>query len=606
VLETVQRALALLSPGERRRGALLLILVLMMAAIETAGVASVMPFLAVLANPNLVETNPTLLWIYQFLGFQSVDAFLIALGISAFAMVMISSGFRILTHFVMHRFVEMRRHSIGQRLLETYLRQPYTFFLNRNSGEMIKNILSEVDRVVMNVYRPIIFMVAYTFVLLALVTLLVAVDPVAAMVVALVITGLYTFFFWTIRGTLRQLGEELVEDTEQRFRSAGEALTGIKSIKLLGREHAYLSRFRTPSMRSARNVAKFQTLSQVPRFLIEALAFGGIIGLTLFLLVKAGGAVGGGFAGVIPILGLYAFAGSRMLPAAQQIYSSMASLRYGQASVKVVSSDLQYRASLAQIHEFAPQRLVPKKSIVLDDISYSYPNTDEPALKGISLSIPVGTAVGFVGTTGSGKTTLVDVILGLLRPQEGMIRLDDQPLTEDNLRAWQQTLGYVPQEIFLVDSTIAQNIALGLPEAQIDQARVEQCAKLAQIHDFIMNDLPFKYSTFVGDQGVRISGGQRQRLGIARALYHDPEVLVFDEATSALDNVTEHAVMKAVEELSHQKTIFLIAHRLSTVKACDQIVVLEKGRIAGVGSYEELLAANLSFQKLAKTFAPVA
>jgi ATP-binding cassette, subfamily B, bacterial PglK len=601
MLETVRSALALLSPRERRRGALVLILVLMMAAVETAGVASVMPFLAVLANPALVETNPTLLWIYEFLDFQSVDAFLMALGFAAFGMVMLSAGVRILTHFVMHRFVEMRRYSIGQRLLETYLRQPYSFFLNRHSSEMIKNILSEVDQVVMNVYRPMMFIVAYSLVLLALVALLVSVDPVMATVVALVVSGLYAIFFLTIRGTLGQLGKEVVEANEQRFRSAGEALAGIKSIKLLGREHAYLSRFRTPSMLVARHVAKFQTLAQVPRFLVEAVAFGGIIALTIFLLAKAGGAVGGGFAGVVPILGLYAFAGSRILPAAQQIFGSVASLRYGQAAVKVVSSDFQYRAKLAQIHEFPPQRLAPQKSIVLDRISYSYPNTEQPALKDISLSIPTGTAVGFVGTTGSGKTTLVDVLLGLLRPQEGTISLDDEPLTEDNLRAWQQALGYVPQEIFLVDSTIAQNIALGFPPNQIDQTKVEQCAKLAQIHDFIMSELPLQYSTFVGDRGVRLSGGQRQRLGIARALYHDPDVLVFDEATSALDNVTEHAVMAAIEELSKQKTILLIAHRLSTVRACNQIVVLEKGRIAGVGSYEQLLATNPSFQNLAST-----
>ena len=605
MLETIRKALSLLSAQERIRGALLFILVLIMAAIETAGVASVMPFLAVLANPGLVETNQTLLLIYQFFDFQSVDAFLMALGFSAFAIVLASAAFRVFTLFIMNRFVEMRRQSIGQRLLETYLRQPYSFFLNRHSSEMIKNILSEVDQIVTNVYRPAMTMVAYAFVLLALIGLLVAADPVVAAVVASVIGGLYAMFFLTIRGTLRQLGEEVVAANAHRFRSAGEALAGIKSIKLLGREHAYLAQFQAPAVLVARHMAKFHTLSQVPRFVIEAVAFGGVIALTLFLLSKTGGAVDGGVAALIPILGLYAFAGSRMLPAAQQIFGGLSSLRYGQAAVDLVFADLRYRASLAQIHEFPPQRLVPQTSIDLDNVSYFYPNTEQPALKDISLSIPVGTVMGLVGTTGSGKTTLVDVILGLLRPQQGMVRLDEQPLTEDNLRAWQQTLGYVPQEIFLVDSTIAQNIALGVPEAQIDQAQVERCGKLAQIHDFVVNHLPHKYATSVGDRGVRLSGGQRQRLGIARALYHDPDVLVFDEATSALDNVTEHAVMKAIEELSQQKTILLIAHRLSTVKACDQIVVLENGHIAGLGSYEELLATNRSFQKLANTFGPV-
>ncbi|WP_018862231.1 ABC transporter ATP-binding protein [Thioalkalivibrio sp. ALJ3] len=576
-MNTWRKALALLTPREKRRGGLVLGMVIVMAVLETAGVASVMPFLSVLGNPEVVQTNTVLNALYDGLGFTSVDAFIFALGAAAFGLILFSACFRSLTHYVMNRFIETRRHSIGKRLLETYLRQPYAFFLDRHSGDMAKNILSEVDQLVQNVFRPGMQMVAYSVVLLALVILLVVVDPWLALGVAVVIGGMYALIFGSVRGLLGRVGRDRARANQERFTAASEALGGIKDIKLLGRERAYLSRFDGPSSRQARHQATNQTLSEVPKFIIEAVGFGGVIALALVLLATQGGTDSNALGDILPILGLYAFAGYRLLPAAQYIYKGFAKLRFGGAAVDNAYNDLCQGEALAELYKRAPEPLVPQQMIALQNIHYTYPNAEHPALKGINLEIPVGTSVGIVGTSGSGKTTLVDVLLGLLRPTEGAIVVDDQPITADNLRAWQQALGYVPQNIFLTDSSVAENIALGVPADQIDHEQVERCARMAQVHDFIVGEMPQGYATLVGERGVRLSGGQLQRIGIARALYHDPPVLVFDEATSALDTETEAALMQAVERLAATKTLILIAHRLSTVEKCSQVVSLSSG-----------------------------
>ncbi|MFV8836436.1 ABC transporter ATP-binding protein [Aquisalimonas sp. APHAB1-3] len=571
------KILALLTPKEKKRGALVMVMVIIMACLETAGVASLMPFLSVLGNPEVVQTNPVLATVYDTFGFQSVDSFLLALGIAAFTLIVFSAAFRTITYYAMNRFIEMRRHSISKKLLETYLRQPYEFFLDRHSGDMAKSILSEVDQLVQNVFRPGMKMVAYGVVALALIILLIAVDPLISAGVAVVIGGTYGLIFLAVRGLLGRVGRRRREANRERFEAAGEALGGIKDIKLLGREHAYLKRFETPSTLQASAQATNQTLAQVPKFAIEAVAFGGMIVLSVALMVSHGGAGSDGLGNVLPILGLYAFAGYKMLPAAQHVYTGMAKLRFGRAAVDGIHHDLVNRSNLAELHKKFSQALQPKNSIELRKLSYSYPNQEKYALHNINLTIPVGSSLGIIGPSGSGKTTLVDVVLGLLEPTHGEIVVDGEPLNGNSLRAWQNALGYVPQDIFLTDSTVAENIALGVPPDQVDMAQVQRCSQMAQLDDFISSEMIDGYNTVVGERGVRLSGGQRQRIGVARALYHDPAVLVFDEATSALDNETEAALMEAVETLSKQKTVIMIAHRLSTIEKCDQILTLSQG-----------------------------
>ena len=569
----LRKILDLLSPKEKRRGLLVLAMVVVMALLETIGVASVMPFLTVLGNPEAVETNPYLNAAYTTLGFESTDAFLMALGVAAFGLVIFAAAFRILTIYVMNRFAEMRRHSVGERLLETYLRQPYEFFLNRHSGDMAKSILSEVGQLVQNVFRPGFEAIAYGVVGIAIITMLVAIDPILALGVGTVIGGAYAIIFLSVKGILSRIGKDRAHANRERFTAAGEALGGIKDIKLLGREYAYLSRFRPSSRRFAKHQATNRTLSQAPKYLIESIGVGGILGLSMILM-----ATGDGLGSVLPILGLYAFAGYKLLPAAQRMYAGASKLRFGAAAVHEIHDDLLRRQGTEEIQKSTANPWMPSRNIELREFVFHYPNTKTPALDGVSLDIPAGSSLGIVGGTGAGKTTLVDLILGLLRPTGGVILVDDEPITASNLRSWQKTIGYVPQEIFLTDATVAENIALGVPKEQIQHARVEESARLAQIHDFVIDELPHQYDSLVGERGVRISGGQRQRIGIARALYHDPSILVFDEATSALDSETESAVIQSIENLYGLKTILMIAHRTATVKKCSKVVRISGGR----------------------------
>jgi ABC-type multidrug transport system fused ATPase/permease subunit len=592
-LSAQRKILDLLTSKEKRRGGLVFCVVTCMAVFEVAGVASVMPFLSVMGNPELVESNEFLAMLFAGLDFESRQRFLIFLGVSAFVIVLFSSIFRVFAHYVMNRFVEMRRHSVAERLLETYLRQPYVFFLGRHSGDLAKSILSEVDLLVQNVFRPGLQAAAYAVVAVAILLLLIAVDPWLAIGVASCIGGLYALIYLVVRGLLSRIGRERADANLQRFTTASEALGGIKAIKLLGREHAYLSRFRPASIRLSRHMANNATLGLAPKFLIEAVAIGGVLVLAVLLMVTTGG-VGE----ILPILGLYAFAGYKLLPAFQNIYSGVAKLRFGGAAVDDIHRDLHQRVTLTQIDQHMPAALSLNEEIRLEAVAFTYPAAREPALEGINVTVPAATTVGLVGGTGAGKTTLVDIVLGLLYPTEGRLTVDGVPVTDENVRAWQQALGYVPQEIFLSDASVAENIAFGVPASEVDYIAIERAARMAQVHNFIVNQLPNGYGTEVGERGVRLSGGQRQRIGIARALYNDPDVLVFDEATSALDNATERAVMKAVNDLHEQKTIILIAHRLSTVESCDRIYLLEDGQLVDSGTYSELLTHSRAFQAM--------
>lgn len=590
----LRKILALLSPSERRRGLFVVGLMIVMAFLEIVGAASVMPFLAVLARPEVIDEQPLLGWFYRISGVDSINNFLIVLGIGAFALIIFSAVFRIITKFAIYRFTEMRRHSIGSRLLEAYLKQQYSFFMSRHSDDMAKSILSEVDQLVALVLTPAFNILANAVVAVAIVILLIVVDPMLALIVGGTIGGSYALIYMAVRGLLGRTGQERATANSQRFTAAGDAISGIKEIKLLGREQVYLRRFSEPSRRFSSRQAISMTAAEVPKYLIEAVGFGGILGLALYLMIK-----GDGIGQALPLLGLYAISGYRLLPAAQQIYSGVAKLRFGMPAVDEVYSDIVSYGGGAKEVLTTPEPIVPLASIALEDVSYTYPGAERPALQNMNMVIPVGASVGIIGGTGAGKTTTVDLLLGLLSPTTGSLRVDGTEISAGNVRAWQRSVGYVSQEIFLFDASIMGNIAFGVDPERIDMEAVERAAKAAQLHDFIVNELPMGYRTGVGERGVRLSGGQRQRIGIARALYSDPPVLVLDEATSALDTATESAVMEAVRSLHGKKTIIMIAHRLKTVEQCDRIFLLKDGKVWAEGDFGSLYANEPELRRLA-------
>ena len=596
-MEILRTFFDLLTPREKRNLALLFVAVVIMAGLEVVSVASIMPFLSVAADPASVQENVYLSWVYETLGFTDTNTFLIALGLAALVAMVVSNAFIIFTTWALYRYVWGRNHSISKRLLKRYLHRPYEYFLTRNSSEMGKNILEEVKEISNEMLKPALQGVAKGIVALAIIGFLIFVDPLLALIVAVVLGTAYTGVYVLLRKHLDRAGAERVAANTKRYQLVGEAFGGVKEVKLRGKEKTFLDLYNQPSRDYARVQAQYRVFKTAPRYVLEAVAFGGIILIAVYLI-----AMQQSLQQVIPMLGLYAFAGYRLMPALQDVFKGIASTRFNIAALEKIHEDLKSRDAPA---EFSSNGTVSGDSVELNDritlnnVSFTYPGAENPAIEDLSLVIPAHTTVGFVGKTGSGKTTAIDLILGLLRPQQGTLVIDGTPLDEDNIRNWQQKIGYVPQEIYLADETIASNIAFGTPKDDIDVERVKDAAQRAHIRNFVENELPQQWGTMVGERGVKLSGGQRQRIGIARALYHRPSVLVFDEATSALDQATEASVMEAIYKLEGNHTMIMIAHRLSTVKRAGNIVMLERGRKVGEGTYDQLADQDAKFRSMA-------
>ncbi len=594
--QILKKLFFLLNSKERLLVIYLFIMAMVVAIFEVIGIASILPFLAILSSPEIIDTNALLSNVFQIsttFGLQTKSQFLLALGVLVFVLFIISIFFRALMVFLLLRFCNMREHSIGKRFIEGYLHQPYSWFLNRNSSDLGKNILSEVKAIIDSGVRPITTLISQTVVVVVLIILLIAVNLKIALIVGLSLSFIYGLLYQLVKAYLKNTGEERFMANQFRFKSVLEAFGAIKELKVSNLEQRYIKNFSKFSKIHAKHQASAQIISQLPRFILEGVAFGGLM-LIILLLMRQNN----NFNHILPILALYALAGYRLMPAMQQIYSSITQLRFIGPTLDKIYNDLK---SLQVYHYQNNESLVNfKKSIDLENIDYIYPESSRTNLKNINISIKSNSTVGLVGLTGCGKTTTVDLILALLEPTKGTLKVDGKIINNDNRKAWQSLISYVPQEIYLADDTISSNIAFGADKKNIDQVAVERAAKIAQLHEFVTNELPGQYQTHVGERGVRLSGGQRQRIGIARALYHNPKLLIFDEATSALDNITENLVMETLYSLNKDITIIIIAHRLDTVKNCDNIFLLENGEIKSQGNYNELSQKNKKFQAIEK------
>ncbi len=588
------KLLSLFSPKERKTLFGLLLAFVIMALVEMAGVASIMPFMALVADPGLIHRHAVLSGIHSALGFGSDVAFLYFIGAAVMAVLVFNNLFSAVTQWLSLRVSSLCGHTLSERLFAGYLSRPYDFHLGRNSGELANILFAEINRLIVGVLLPMIEIVAKGTVILAILTLLLTIDPLMALGMAGVLGGIYSIIFLVIRHHLTRIGRESVVAGADRVKIANEAFGGIKELKIIGKEEHFVRRYAAPSLVLAERQAASQALARVPKYLLEMVAFGGILLITLLLLGRQQT-----LSQVLPIIAVYAFAGYRLLPAIQQTYSNIAILRFNLPALEAVFRDAgPYAGRPAETDDGTPRAHELKRDITFDNVTYRYPGAASPSVVNLSLNIPANSTVAFVGPTGSGKTTTVDILLGLFEPQSGSLQVDGVTVDARNRRTWQRGLGYVPQHIYLSDDTIARNIALGLDTDSIDMQAVEKAARTARIHDFIVNELPLGYQTVVGERGARLSGGQRQRIGIARALYRDPAVLVMDEATSALDGMTESAIMETIGQLSHKKTIIMIAHRISTVRACDRIFIIEKGSLTAQGDFDELTMTSKVFRSL--------
>ena len=596
-MKTYKKIIDLLTLQERRQFFFILIIFLIMGLIDAFGVASIVPFIAVLSKPELVETNTTLVAAYKFFqnfGVNTINQFLFTLALLSFLILVFSMIFKSVTLYLQLRFVVMRECSLSQRLLEGYVRQPYAWFLNRNSSELGKNILSEVSRFTNYSLLPMINLISHSILAIALVVLIIFIDPIIAFITFVVLALVYFIIYKSAVVIVKQLGNKSIQSNKLRFGTLQELFGAIKELKVRGLEQTYIERYSLSAQTYAKTLALSQIISQLPRFFVEAIAFGGIIIVVLFLLKTSNE-----IALVLPIISLYVFAGYKLMPALQVIYHSYTSLRFARSGLKELHKEIMsLKLEKSENNKLGLVSL--NQNIELKNIYYTYPGTIRPTLNNINMTIRSKSIVGIVGSTGSGKTTLVDIILGLLESQQGTLMIDGKHIASNNRRSWQKSIGYVPQNIYLSDDTVSANIAIGVEPANIDYAEVCRSAKIANIHDFIINELSDGYNTIVGERGVRLSGGQRQRIGIARAMYHKPQLFIFDEATSALDSITENIVMEEVKKLGKKITIIIIAHRLSTIRDCDNIFLLEKGELIDEGTFEKLIKNNKNFSSMAR------
>ena len=589
---TIKKIYDILTPRDRKQFFYLLILHFVMAIMDVLGVASILSFMALVANPGIVESNYVLSSIYNWMNFNSQDSFLLFSGFVVFFILLLSLSVKAFHGYMHFKYVLMWEASVSSVMIKQYLQQPYAWFLKRNSAELAKSVLSEVNAVVFGCILPVVYIISHGLATLAIVFFLYFFDPELTLVVTVTLSATFLFLYQITRNPLFRLGKERVSANQERFVSVSEAFGAIKEIKISALETLYLTRFKAAARVFADNTATSQVIGQLPRYGLEALGFGGIILMIVYLLGQSGG-----LATTLPIISLYALAGYRLMPAIQSIYGSVTQLRFTQPALTALHAEI-VSSQIKHYQNAKVNKIKFKDKITLSTVRFNYFDEQKSSLTDINLDIKAKSRVGIVGATGSGKSTLVDIILGLLEPNQGSLLVDNQLISKQNLRQWQKSLGYVPQEIYLSDSSVAENIAFGVEAKEIDQGKLIKAASMANINDFISNELPDGYATNVGERGARLSGGERQRIGIARALYRQPELLILDEATSALDVITEAEVIDSIHKMKRETTVILIAHRLSTVRDCDIIYLLEKGKIIDRGSFKELSISSRIFQKM--------
>jgi ATP-binding cassette, subfamily B, bacterial PglK len=585
---------------KQRRGILTMQLVSMAMAFSTvSGIAAIAPFFAVLGQPELIDHNTLLHWAYAHGGFSSKRGFVVALGIAFIAVMLIANLINVLGSLAMSRLALRVGTELQSTLFGEYLARPYSFHVRANSTTLFNNILHETARVtngiLLNAFLLVTNLVTASFIILSILLL----KPMIALAMIAGLAGGYALIYFVLRKRLLQLGQTQSRFAIEQAQILHESFGAIKEIIVLQAQNFFRGRFERASKSFSLAAAHGQVVAQNPRHLMECVAAVGLVGLALVL--------GGREDGVGPWLGqltFLAFAAYRLLPTLQQVFAASVHIRADRAALALIAPDVRRARTAIHMTTLASFTRTdcawqgrPQQEIRLEEVSFRYASDQPWALKGVSLRIPARAAVGIVGVNGSGKTTLVDVIVGLLVPSEGRVEVDGSELDEANRAAWQARIAYVPQNIFLLDSSIAQNIALGVPAADIDRHRLLEVVRLAQLDEFIQT-LPAGCDHRVGERGIQLSGGQRQRIGIARALYRAATVLVFDEATSALDGLTEQELMATLGRLRGRYTTILIAHRMTTVRSCDIIFELENGKITGRDTYDGLLMSSAVFRRM--------
>lgn len=582
--------------GGKGSVALVVSLAVASAIFEAIGVGSVMPFIAVATNSGAIDRSETLFALEQLSGLGR-NEFIVLLGVLFATVTVLANVANAASMAALTRFGAKVGHTLSSRLLRGMLARPYGYFLTANSGELGALVLTATRRVSDGIVAPFVTLVSKCVSAACILAVLLWTDPFVALVIVVMIAPIYGLTYYVVRGRLNDLGARITREDRESHKLALEAFSGVKDLKILGRTGHVARRFEKAVRAMAQAQSSGALLSSMPKFVIETVGVLLIVGVILASLARTRDP-----STAVSLAALYAYAAYRLLPAVQSIFGSLSTMRYNAESLGVVASALgaseRYLEAGADAAVRRSEGVLIRSRLDLKDVSFRYPEKRRVALESVSIAIPRGAHVAIVGPSGSGKSTLLDVLVGLLTADEGGVYVDGALVGHDDLPQLRSRIGYVPQSVFLADASIAENIAFGIPPGSIDEGRVRAAAQAAQIHEFIESSLPEKYATAVGERGIRLSGGQRQRLGIARAMYHDPELLILDEATNALDFTTEGAFMDTVRALAGTRTIISVAHRLASVRDCDRIFVLAKGRVVADGTYDELESSSHDFRTM--------
>lgn len=585
----------LLGAAERRHLLWLVVAFGLIGLFETAGVASIAPFMAVLVDPEKAREGRVLGAIYRFLDPSSDRQFVLAVGACVMHFILMSNMLTAAVTWLASRFVFGQQDRIAQRLLAYYLQLPYTEFLRRNTSDLVKTLFLTNNQVVAGILIPAVQAFGRLVVAVMIVLLLAVLDPALSLSMGAAVAGAYVLIYTRARRFLLRVGRTLADADRERSKIASEALNGLREVRMYGAEDVYRRRFAQPSALYARAQTAGEMVATLPRNALEVIAFACLLGVTIYLFDK----YGNNAHQALPVVALYGFAAYRLMGAVQVVFNGLARVRFNWPALEILAGEMRRTLDQATDAAATPASPLPMQMAVeVSGLRFSYA-PGRPVLDGLSVSIPAGSAVGIVGPSGSGKSTFVDVLLGFLQAERGSIRIDGVELGPANARNWRASIGYVAQSAYLLDGTVAENIAFGVPPEAIDMEAVRHAARRAHIDHFVAG-LENGYDTVVGERGARLSGGQRQRIAIARALYRDPPIIVLDEATNALDNVTEAQVAEAVHDLRGRKTLVMIAHRLMTIRECDFILVFSEGRIVGRGTYDALLEGCEPFRELAR------
>lgn len=596
MLQSLIKLFHFLTYSQKKKFFLLQILIIFMSVTEVASLMIIGGFLSIISDFEQIYNNPLLFSAYNFFSQDSPETFIVIFGFGVLVFLIFSSVLSMFTVWRLSIFSAQIGANLSSQLFSYYMLRPWLFHAAGNSSDLINKIAAETERVNSGIISPLLQLNAKLVLAFLICISLFIYDPMIASLIALVFSSAYFLLFFTVRRNLTINGERISRFQALRYKLMSEGFGGIKELLLTNRQNYFIDEFEEASINFSFAKARNLIYGQIPRYLIEMIAFSMVIIFVLYLALVSSASI----STIFPIISVYALAALKLLPALQQIYYSLSMMRGHLPGLDNMEEDLT-KSREKSIQNSSVDLMLNKlnfsQNVRLKNINFSYEGTTNKTLQDININIGCNQTIGIVGSSGSGKSTLVDILLGLIQPDTGSIFIDDIKLESSNLKLWQQSIGFVSQNIFLADESIENNITFGISNNKIDKKKLLTAIELAQLKDFVVS-LPRNEKTIVGERGVQLSGGQRQRIGIARALYNDSKMLVLDEATSSLDGITEKLIMESIDSFMGEKTLVIIAHRLSTVKKCDKIYLLESGKVIEEGNFEALSQNSKIFKHM--------